>query len=61
MPVDSQGGMVKICSWNPGRGASSRDLPAEFEEEVRDELRAMGCVTWITRGPVIRYDCALEP
>jgi hypothetical protein len=33
--------MVKICSWNPGRGASSRDLPAEFEEEVRDELRAV--------------------
>jgi len=61
MPVDSQGGIVKVWSWNPGRGASSRDVPVEFEEEVRDELRAMGCVTWVTRGAGIRYDCDIEP
>ena len=53
MVTDSPDLMVRVWSWNPGAGASSREVPEELVEEVREELRSMGCVTWVTRGPVI--------
>jgi hypothetical protein len=56
MPTDNPGVMLRVWSWNPGAGASCREVPDELADEVREELRGMGYVTWTTRGPVIRAE-----
>jgi hypothetical protein len=56
MPTDNPGVMLRVWSWNPGEGASCREVPDELAGEVREELRGMGYVTWTTRGPVIRAE-----
>jgi hypothetical protein len=61
MPVDSPGTMLRVWSWNPGAGATCREVPEELVDEVRDELRGMGCVTWVTRGPLVRAEDLPQP
>jgi hypothetical protein len=53
-PPDAAEGMIRIWSWNPGGGARSVTVPAELADEVRDQLRADGCITWVTRGVPFR-------
>jgi hypothetical protein len=48
--------MIRVWSWNPGAGASCREVPIELADEYRQELRGMGYVTWTTQGPRVTAD-----
>lgn len=40
--------LVRLWWWNPGQGATSERICRDDLDVVRAELRARGCVTWVT-------------
>lgn len=47
-PASDRNDLIRLWSWNPGQGASSRLIYREDLDEIRQELRALGFITWTT-------------
>jgi hypothetical protein len=47
-PASEQGDLIRLWTWNPGQGASSRLVYRDQLDLERQELRALGFITWTT-------------
>ena len=48
LETDDRDELIRLWSWNPGQGASSRLVYRDDLDELRQELRALGFITWTT-------------